>query len=423
MVNVLPTNPLTYRWIILAVSFLLITVTNGLTLGGLYVFEEEIMNSLSQITGEDVLRADLKLRDATTLWSTAVFGFFAGVAADKIGVKKLMVSGLLILSACFWQYSQAESLNQMYIIHIFMGFVLCISGMLVNVILISRWFNNQRGLAIGILLAGTSTGNGLFPQLNTWLLSLGDWREVMTWLSLVPLFLIPFLLLVVKNGPEDLQKAEKEVSNKSFDASNQKGGFTLQQALKSKNFWLLSLMAFCTFYAILAMTGHVFLLLREENYVPQVAATGVSLIFFGGFIGKITSGELAEKYGRKVILLTGVGVMFIGSIFIVLALVYKNPIFVWIGLALYGTGWGGLYTLIQLLTADLFGLISLGKIMGVINILDTFGGGLGPFFTGYLYDQTQGYLIPFTLISILLVIAFISSSMLKIDDKEIQENR
>jgi len=423
MVNVLPTNPLTYRWIILAVSFLLITVTNGLTLGGLYVFEEEIMNSLSQMTGEDVLRADLKLRDATTLWSTAVFGFFAGVAADKIGVKKLMVSGLLILSACFWQYSQAESLNQMYIIHVFMGFVLCISGMLVNVILISRWFNNQRGLAIGILLAGTSTGNGLFPQLNTWLLSLGDWREVMTWLSLVPLFLIPFLLLVVKNGPEDLQKAENEVSNKSFDASNQKGGFTLQQALKSKNFWLLSLMAFCTFYAILAMTGHVFLLLREENYVPQVAATGVSLIFFGGFIGKITSGELAEKYGRKVILLTGVGVMFIGSLFIVLALVYKNPIFVWIGLALYGTGWGGLYTLIQLLTADLFGLISLGKIMGVINILDTFGGGLGPFFTGYLYDQTQGYLIPFTLISILLVIAFISSSMLKIDDKEIQENR
>jgi len=423
MVNVLPTNPLTYRWIILAVSFLLITVTNGLTLGGLYVFEEEIMNSLSQMTGEDVLRADLKLRDAITLWSTAVFGFFAGVAADKIGVRKLMVSGLLILSACFWQYSQAESLNQMYIIHIFMGFVLCISGMLVNVILISRWFNNQRGLAIGILLAGTSTGNGLFPQLNTWLLSLGDWREVMTWLSLVPLFLIPFLLLVVKNGPEDLQKAENEVSNKSFDASNKKGGFTLQQALKSKNFWLLSLMAFCTFYAILAMTGHVFLLLREENYVPQVAATGVSLIFFGGFIGKITSGELAEKYGRKVILLTGVGVMFIGSIFIVLALVYKNPIFVWIGLALYGTGWGGLYTLIQLLTADLFGLIALGKIMGVINILDTLGGGLGPFFTGYLYDQTQGYVIPFTLISVLLVIAFISSSMLKIDDKEILENR
>ena len=423
MINVLPNNPLTYRWIILAVSFLLITVTNGLTLGGLYVFEEEIMKSLSETTGEDILRADLKLRDAITLWSTAVFGYFAGVAADKIGVKKLMVTGLIILSACFWQYGQAESLNQMYIIHIFMGFVLCISGMLVNVILISRWFNKSRGLAIGILLAGTSTGNGLFPQLNTLLLSVGDWREVMAWLSLIPLLLIPFLLTIVKNSPEDIQITKNEISNNNFNESNQKGGFTLQQALKTKNFWLLSLMAFCTFYAILAMMGHVFLLLREENYAPQVAATGISLIFFGGFIGKIISGDLAEKFGRKIILLTGVGVMLVGSVFIVLALTYKNPVFVWIGLALYGTGWGGLYTLIQLLTADLFGLIALGKIMGVINILDTLGGGLGPVLTGYLYDQTQGYLTPFMLISVLLVIAFISSSMLKIDDKAIQDNR
>jgi MFS family permease len=458
MINVLPKNPLTYRWIILAVSFLLITITNGLTLGGLVVLDEEIIYSLSQITGENVLIADLKLRDAITLWSTAVFGFFVGVAADKFSVKKLMVSGLLIFSACFWQYSQAESLNQMYIIHIFMGLVLCISGMLVNVILISRWFKNSRGLAIGILLAGTSTGNGLFPQINTYLLTFGDWREVMTWLSFIPLFLIPFVLVFVKDGPEKLLQTDKEATGQEIGEMYTEKKFIIHRlqkvllmlwhetkiihlllqrvllmlwhetkvivpTLKLKNFWLLSLMAFCTFYAILAMLGHVFLMMREENYAPQVAATGLSIIFLGGFIGKVISGQLAETFGRKKILLAGVGVMLMGSIFIVLALFYNNPYFVWIGLALYGSGWGSLYTLIQLLTVDLFGIIALGKIMGVINIFDTLGGGLGLFFTGYLYDQTQGYVIPFTLISVLLVIAFISSSMLKIDDKEIQENR
>ena len=120
MIDILPKDPLKYRWIILTMSFLLIAVTNGLILGGLYVFEEEIMISLSQITGEDILRADLKFRDAVTLWSTAVFGFFGGVLADKIGVKKLIITGLIILSGCLWQYSQAISLNQMYLslIHI-----------------------------------------------------------------------------------------------------------------------------------------------------------------------------------------------------------------------------------------------------------------------------------------------------------------
>ena len=422
MITTISQNPKYYRWVILFVCFLIITFTNGLTLGGLYVFEEEIIKSLSEITGENILRADLKLRDALTLWSTAAIGFFSGMLADKIGVKKLMITGMIILSACFYFYGQAQSLMDMYILHIFMGLVLCISGMIVNVILISKWCNNSRGLAIGILLAGTSVGNGLFPQINTYLLSIGDWREVMLWLSLIPLCYIPFLLLLVKESPEELNQDNQEV-DQNFSQTNHSGGSTLKEALSTKNFWLLSLMAFCTFYSILAMTGHVFLLMREENYAPQIAATGVSIIFIGGFIGKVLSGKMAEVVGRKKVLLTGVGVMFIGSIFIVLALFFKDPIFIWIGLALYGTGWGGLYTLIQLLTADLFGMIALGKIMGVINILDTIGGGLGPYMTGILYDITQSYLLPFSLISCLLIIAFISSSLLKIDDRAIEINR
>ncbi len=422
MITTISQNPKYYRWVILFVCFLIITFTNGLTLGGLYVFEEEIIKSLSKISGENILRADLKLRDALTLWSTAAIGFFSGMLADRIGVKKLMVTGMFILSACFYFYGQAQSLLDMYILHIFMGLVLCISGMIVNVILISKWFNNSRGLAIGILLAGTSVGNGLFPQINTYLLSIGEWREVMLWLSLIPLCYIPFLLLLVKESPDEL-KQENQVIDQDFSQINHSGGSTLKEALSTKNFWLLSLMAFCTFYSILAMTGHVFLLMREENYAPQIAATGVSIIFIGGFIGKVLSGKMAEVIGRKKVLLTGVGVMFVGSIFIVLALFFKDPIFIWIGLALYGTGWGGLYTLIQLLTADLFGIIALGKIMGVINILDTIGGGLGPYMTGILYDITQSYLLPFSVISCLLIIAFISSSLLKIDDQAIEINR
>lgn len=421
MITTIFQNPKYYRWIILFICFLTITMTNGLTLGGLYVFEEEIIKSLSAITGENILRGDLKLRDALTLWSTAAIGFFSGMLADRIGVKKLMVTGMVILSACFYFYGQAQSLVDMYILHIFMGLVLCISGMIVNVILITKWFNNSRGLAIGILLAGTSVGNGFFPQINAYLLSIGDWREVMLWLSLIPLCYIPFLLLLVKESPEALNQENQEI-DQDFSQTNNSGGLTLKEALSTKNFWLLSLMAFCTFYSILAMTGHVFLLMIEENS-RQVAATGVSIIFVGGFIGKVLSGKMAEVVGRKKVLLTGVAVMFSGSIFIVLALFFKNPIYIWVGLALYGTGWGGLYTLIQLLTADLFGLIALGKIMGVINILDTFGGGLGPYMTGILYDITQSYLLPFSLISCLLLIAFISASLLKIDDQAIEINR
>ena len=418
-------NPKNYRWIILAVCFFTITFTNGLTLGGLVVFDRELLDYLSEVTGEEVLRQELKLKDAITLWSTAVFAFIAGIIIDRVGVRALMISGMFLLSATFYYYAQSDSLTDMYIIHIFQGMVLSMSGMVINVVLISKWFNDNRGLAIGVLLAGTSVGNGIFPQINTYLLTIsdGDWRQVMIWLALIPLAYIPVLFAFIKEKPEDVAVREDNQAKNDFKASSIEGGFTLQQTLRSANFWFLSVMAFCTFYSILAMIGHVFLMLDGEGYSPQISATGVSIIFIGGFIGKVISGKLAEMIGRKIVLVGGVAMMLLGSLLIVSSIFYKNPLLIWIGLTLYGTGWGGLYTLIQLLVADLFGLIAIGKIMGVINIIDTIGGGLGPIITAVIYDSTQNYLLPFLVISALLVIALISSSMLKIDDKAIEQSR
>ncbi len=418
-------NPNNYRWIILAVCFFTITFTNGLTLGGLVVFDRELLDYLSEVTGEEVLRQELKLKDAITLWSTAVFAFIAGIIIDRVGVRALMISGMFLLSATFYYYAQSDSLTDMYIIHIFQGMVLSMSGMVINVVLISKWFNDNRGLAIGVLLAGTSVGNGIFPQINTYLLTIsdGDWRQVMIWLALIPLAYIPVLFAFIKEKPEDVAVKEDNQAKNDFKASSIEGGFTLQQTLRSANFWFLSVMAFCTFYSILAMIGHVFLMLDGEGYSPQISATGVSIIFIGGFIGKVISGKLAEMIGRKIVLVGGVAMMLLGSLLIVSSIFYKNPLLIWIGLTLYGTGWGGLYTLIQLLVADLFGLIAIGKIMGVINIIDTIGGGLGPIITAVIYDSTQNYLLPFLVISALLVIALISSSMLKIDDKAIEQSR
>ncbi len=418
-------NPNNYRWIILAVCFFTITFTNGLTLGGLVVFDRELLDYLSEVTGEEVLRQELKLKDAITLWSTAVFAFIAGIIIDRVGVRALMISGMFLLSATFYYYAQSDSLTDMYIIHIFQGMVLSMSGMVINVVLISKWFNDNRGLAIGVLLAGTSVGNGIFPQINTYLLTIsdGDWRQVMIWLALIPLAYIPILFAFIKEKPEDVAVREDNQANNDFKASSIEGGFTLQQTLRSANFWFLSVMAFCTFYSILAMIGHVFLMLDGEGYSPQISATGVSIIFIGGFIGKVISGKLAEMIGRKIVLVGGVAMMLLGSLLIVSSIFYKNPLLIWIGLTLYGTGWGGLYTLIQLLVADLFGLIAIGKIMGVINIIDTIGGGLGPIITAVIYDSTQNYLLPFLVISALLVIALISSSMLKIDDEAIEQSR
>jgi MFS family permease len=401
-----------YRWIIVLCSFLILFVSNGITIGGITVLDLELLQSLSEDAGREVTLGELKIRDALMFGTAGLLGMIAGWLADKVGVKPLIIVGLALLALCNFAYSQVQSLTDIYLIHVVFGLVLVMCGMMINVYLISRWFDKNRGLAIGLVLAGTSLGNAFFPQLNTWLLQDMSWQQVFQYLALIPLLLLPVAIFVVKGAPEESRQA----AGSSEPADAELDGYTLGEALRSRNFWIICTLAFCTFYSILGMTAVTFVFLREANYPAQLAATGVTILFIGGLVGKVSSGYLAEKLGRKRVLLTGLAFMLVGALSLVMAVAQGDEVFIWIGLVGFGFGWGGIYTLIQLLSADLFGLKSLGKILGAVNVLDTLGGAMGPVLTAMLYDRTGSFVISFGVITAMLVVATLASSMLRMDD-------
>jgi MFS family permease len=277
---------------------------------------------------------------------------------------------------------------------------------MINVYLVSSWFTKKRGLAIGLVLAGTSLGNAAFPKLNGWLLQTMDWQVVFTWIAWIPALIIPVLFFFLKDSPSTQGGGNASTELPALS------GYSLGEALLSRNFWCVAIIAMCTFYGILAMSGHTFLFFRGEGYAEAQAGTAVSILFMGGLIGKVISGYLAESFGRKRVLLTGLLMMLIGIGAMVASIVTSSGVLVWGGLILFGFGWGGIYTLIQVLAADLFGMLALGKILGAINILDTIGGAAGPVVTGIMVDQTRGYLQPFIVITVLLLVAALAAALL-----------
>ena len=233
-----------------------------------------------------------------------------------------------------------------------------------------------------------------------------DWPAVFNVIAWIPVVTIPVLFFFLKDSPA--------TSGAAAGSGELPGmtGYTLGEALTGRNFWCVALIDMCTFYGILAMSGHTFLFFRGEGYTAAQAGTAVSILFLGGLIGKIISGYLAESFGRKRVLLTGLLMMLIGIGLMVLSIMASSGLLVWSGLVLFGFGWGGIYTLIQVLAADLFGMLALGKILGAINILDTFGGAAGPVVTGIMVDRTQGYLQPFVVITVLLLVATVCAVLL-----------
>jgi len=407
-----------YRWVICGCSLLILMVSNGMTLGGMAVFDIELMNSLSEITGREISVTEIKLRDTIMLATASIFGLGSGWLADKVGVKPLLIVGLAILAAGNFLYGQVQSLAHIYWIQVSFGAVLALCGLMINVYLISSWFDKQRGLAIGLVLGGSSIGNALFPKLNTWLMTMADWRQVFEWIALIPLVLIPVAYFLIKRGPGS---AGPPAADGSATPPRELTGYTLAEALSSRNFWIVATIAMCTFYCILGMSANVFIYMSKSNYSAADASTGVSILFIGGLIGKVISGYLAENFGRKMILLTGLGLMLAGGISLMAAVQLESSFALWTGLIAFGFGWGGIYTLIQLLSADLFGMRSLGKILASINILDAAGGALGPVVTGILFDVSGSYFLPFAVITGLLLVATIAASLLNLEKSAIRQ--
>lgn len=404
-------NTQIYRWVICGVSLLVLMVSNGMTLAGIAVFDIEFMKSLSEIAGREITVTEIKLRDTIMLATAAVFGLGGGWLIDKVGAKPLIIAGLALFAAVNYMCGQVQSLAHMYWIGASFGLVLVLCGLMINVYLVSSWFDAQRGLAIGLVLGGSSIGNALFPQFNTWLMTMADWRQVFEWIALIPLLLIPVCILLLKTGPNSAGRS------KTQDASQpgrELSGYTLGEALRSRNFWIVATIAMCTFYCILGMSANVFIYMSKSGYSAADASTGLSILFFGGLVGKVISGYLAENFGRKRILLTSLVLMLSGSASLLIAIKLDSSFALWAGLTAFGFGWGGIYTLIQLLAADLFGMRALGKILAAINILDAMGGALGPVMTGGLYDISGSYFLPFAVITGLLAVATLAASLLNL---------
>ena len=399
-----------YGWVIAVSTLIMMWITNGMTLAGLTIFDEELLNFLGGEQGPDGLRGALKFRDTITLLGSGLLAPLAGALADRLGVRPLMVVGLLLLAGGNFLYSRIDDLNDIYAIHVMLALALAGAGLVVNVMIVSRWFVKNRGLAVGITVAGTSLGNAALPQLNAWLLGEFGWRTAFVYTSGIPLLLIPLVIFVLRERPEDMGLVAPGAGQTPSGAHSSTQGMRYGEAVRTRNFWILATVAMLTFYSILTYVAHLFLHMREQGFEVQVAATGLTVLFSLGLVAKIGSGFLADRFGRKRVFVGTLSVMAIGT----WMMISTSTATFWPAVVLVGVGWGGLYTLLQFLCAETFGLRDLGKILGTITVLDTLGGGMGPFLTGLMYDTWGSYERPFTIIAVMVTLALVLATRFRV---------
>lgn len=395
-------------WGIVLPAFVIIWVTNALTLAGLNVFDARLLAELG------VERGPLKFGDTIQLLVSGALAPLGGWLADRFGVRPVMVAGALLLSAGLFGYSTVDSLGDVYLMRALMGAALAGAGLVICVTIVSRWFVARRGLALGLMLSGTSLGNAVIPQVNTALIAEHGWRQAFGIICLIPLLLLPIVLFVIKEWPEriGLQPLGAEAGRSGADPQRLAGpAFT--DALRSANFWLIGTAAFCTFFSILGLSNNLFLHMSDLGFEPAEAARAYFPLFVMGLVGKISAGALADHWPRKVVLAGCLALMLVGAG--LLATLDASRVVP--ALYLFGLGWGGNYTLLQGLVADVFGARSLGRILGGITVLDATGGALGPWVTGALFDASQSYRPAFLLMLALIGVALAAILLVRLPER------
>ena len=373
-----------YGWVIVAVATLALVVSNGLSIGGIPVFYKSIREDLvaSGAVGTENAESFIAFGASLTFLLSGLISPLAGWLIQKFPLKNLMLLGCGILGSGLLLHANAHSAAAVYAARILMGVSLGFVGVLPCVVLVSNWFVDRRGIALGILLTGTSIGGVVIPPMATPLIERFGWRTAMMIVSLlIWLILAPLILFFVQTKPIEVVS---ETDSSTLIASTD--GYSLSEAIRTPTFWIFAFGAALIFYPIFVTSQQLILQTAKIGFTPWQSTFVLSGLFAVSVAGKFLFGYLSDKFEPVRVILFCTAVMF-ASTFLLLDL---NQTTAFLFLIPFGLGYGGAFVLIQRLVADIFGQRDYPKILGVITIGDTLGAVVGGIITGWLADKYDG---------------------------------
>lgn len=387
-----------YGWIIVLISMLALAVSNGLAIGGFPVFFGPIRESF-KATGavaDGAAESFIGVSASLTFLTAGLISPISGWMIQKFSVRMMMLLGCLLLGAGLLIHAHSVTVEGVYFSRILMGASLGFIGVLANVVLVSNWFIKKRGLALGIVLVGTSLGGIIIPPIAVPLIESVGWRFAMMILSgIIWLVLAPLLFFFIKERPEDIgklpdgiEKEEAEGNEEAKIEAIEKSGYTLGGAMRTPIFWVFSIVAALIFYPIFVSSQQFILYLQSSQIglTEQQGALALSGLFFVSVGGKFLFGALSDRFSPSKVLLLCVSIMFLGS----LSLLNLSAASAFLYLIPMGLGYGGSFVLLQRLVGDYFGNMDYPKILGVITVVETLGAAIGGVVTGRMADAAGG---------------------------------
>jgi nitrate/nitrite transporter NarK len=401
-----------YGWVIVAVAF----VTLGIAFGVWYSFSVFFLVIIKEFGWS---RAAASSIFSIFIICQALMGLLTGFLQDRFGPRKTIPFGTFLLALALTLTSQASEMWHFSLAYgVMAGAGISLLGFSSHSAFIPKWFERQRGLAIGIAMSGIGFGMLFIVPLVEKLISLYGWRITYLFLAGLVLFLVtPLNLIFSRRSPADLNlrpdgdgphpsrdrskpRMEMEIVDKHWAGTP----WTLKKAIVTKRFWFLSAAFFFGSMVYQSTLLHSVSALVDAGLSRKVAAYYFGIIGVMGSAGKILFGHLSDRFNREGVNNLAGLVTVLGIVCLVAVGRVEGPLPL-LFVLLFGLGYGAAAPLFPSVSADIFLGGSFGLIFSVIGISGGIGGALGSFLLGSLRDLAGSYSAAFVLI---LVAMFLS---------------
>jgi MFS family permease len=401
-----------YAWVIAGVTFLALLAASGVRSSfGVFI------KPLEQDFGWE--RGVIALAAAISLLIYGASGPLAGRLVDRYGPRRVLALSVLLCGA---GALLSATVTRLWHLYLWAGVLSAVgaggAALVTGSAIAARWFDQRRGLMIGIAGAGTSAGQLLFIPLAMGLtLSLG-WRSSFVWMGAILIFLIfPVCAWLLRDDP-----AEKGLRPYGATPPGPTGGAgaaglalerrtAVSEAARSPDFWYLAGGFLICGYTSNGMIGtHVVPYAVDRGLGEMTAAAALGLMGAMNVVGTLASGYLCDRFGKKVPLAC---FYFFRGVSILYLIAVDTPLSMNLWAVLFGLNYISTVPPTSTLTADLFGRLSVGVLFGWIFLSHQVGAAAGAWIGGRLFDTTGSYTAAFLSAAVLAFVAAGLSLMIR----------
>jgi MFS family permease len=316
-----------------------------------------------------------------------------GMLVDRLGPRRVMLGGACLLGVACTLSSRITSLGSLYLmVGVLAAIGVCAVSWVPSGALIARWFTERRGSMMGLAFSGMGAGVLVMGPLAQWLIAGHGWRTAYLVLGVGTLVvLIPLIGVGIREAPAPPpRRSDAPEPVTARDARDEVG-----DALRTRAFWALFFAYLCTPLAVFSVVTHSVAFAVDHGF-PRLFVAGIfGLTGLLSVVGRISFGFAADRIGRATSATISYGCTAAGTLCLLSLEVWPHPAALYAYALLFGLGFGARGPIITAIASQLFPGRRFGVIYGFLSVGNGIGGGVAPWFGGFVHDVTGSYRIAF----------------------------